>query len=330
MSLAVSRRAAISEVPMIDVSPMMGADQAARSRVAEQIGEAAETVGFFSIVNHGVPGEQIDGMFEIAQRFFALPLERKLSIQLLRSPYFRGYLPMNSVGYDRTKKGNLLEAFQVQLELGQDDPDVAAGKPLHGPNQWLDGMPELKSGMLAYWAQMDRVSDLLLRAFAMTVGVEETHFHQYFRKPLSQLRLLHYPPQTGTISEDQIGAAAHCDTGAFTILLQDDVGGLEVWSKEGEWIVVPPVQHSFVINIGDMMKRWTNGRFASTPHRVINRYGKERYSIPFFINGDYDAVVTPLPHLVPQGSKPKFGPLHCGEFITDRFREVWPTAGQNV
>jgi len=330
MSLAVSRHAAVSEVPMIDIRPLSSPDEAARRRVTDEIGNAAETVGFFSICNHGVPAAQIDGMFEIARRFFAQPLERKMAIELLKSPYFRGYLPMNSIGYDRTKKGNLLEAFQIQLELGPDDPHVRAGTPLHGPNQWSAHMPELRHWMLDYWQQMDRVSDMLLRAFAMTLGVEETHFHQFFRKPLSQLRLLRYPPQGGTIAEDQIGAAAHCDTGAFTILLQDDVGGLEVWSKKSEWIVVPPVAHSFIINIGDMMKRWTNGRFASTPHRVVNRYGKERYSIPFFINGDYDAVVTPLPHLVPQGTKPKFGPLHCGEFITDRFREVWPNAGQGA
>jgi isopenicillin N synthase-like dioxygenase len=234
---------------------------------------------------------------------------------------------MNSAGYD-PKKANLSEAFQMQLELDGSDLEVQKGTPLHGPNQWPSAMPELRPALLAYWKEMESVSDQLLRAFALALRMPEEGFHSYFRKPLSQLRLIHYPKQNELASNGKIGIGAHRDTSAFTVLLQDDAGGLELCLKSGEWVVAPPIPGCFVINIGDMMKHWSNGQFMSTLHRVINNSGRPRFSVPFFANGDYDAVVNVLPHLVPEGTEPLYAPLACGPYILDRFQSSWPTALQ--
>jgi isopenicillin N synthase-like dioxygenase len=137
------------------------------------------------------------------------------------------------------------------------------------------------------------------------------------------LRLLHYPPQPA--DSDAEGVEAHTDTGAFTILLQDQVGGLDVRNRAGTWIRATPIAGSLVINIADMMQRWTNGRFVSTPHRVANRTGQDRISVPFFANPDYDAVITPLARQRPAGAVP-YEPLACGPYVEAAYRAAWPRA----
>ena len=177
--------------------------------------------------------------------------------------------------------------------------------------------------MEAYFAAMMKLTRLLLLAFARGLGLDDDFFAAHFRKPLTQLRLLHYPPQPPD-SETE-GVEAHTDTGAFTILLQDEVGGLEVRTRAGRWIAAEPIPGSLVINIADMMQRWTNGRFVSTPHRVANRTGKDRISVPFFANPDYDATITPLARTFAAGEKPH-EPLACGPYVEAAYRAAWPRA----
>ena len=302
-------------------------DAAHTQRIVAEIGSACENAGFFYVVDHGIPDGAIDAIFAAAQAFFALPQERRDAIDVHSSPNFRGYVPMRFKGSGVPPR--MLEAFQMMLDLGPDDPDVSAGSVVHGPNAWHADAPSFSSSafratMERYYDAVSLLSERLLGAFALALGQNPDYFRPYFRKPLTQLRLLRYPPQPRDAGAQ--GVEAHTDPGAFTILLQDSIGGLEARNRAGEWIVVPPIPYSLVINIGDMMQRWTNGRFASTPHRVANRTGKGRLSIPFFVNPDYGVTVAPV-----LGGKRRgealYEPLTCGPYIEAAYRAAWPRGG---
>jgi isopenicillin N synthase-like dioxygenase len=316
-----------SYIPMISVAGLGRGDAAATDRVVAEIGAACETAGFFYVVDHGVPHDAIDAIFVAARAFFALPQAMRDAIDVHSSRNFRGYVPMGFKGSGVPLRQ--LEAFQIMLDLGPDDPDVKAGSVMHGPNVWPSDGPDFSSAAFRaalerYQDAVWRLSERLLGAFALALGQERDYFRGDFRKPLTQLRVLHYPPQRP--EEEAQGVEAHTDPGAFTILLQDSVGGLEARNRAGQWIPAPPVAHSFVINIGDMMQRWTNGRFVSTPHRVANRTGRDRISAPFFVNPGYDATIAPALGGAAR-AQPLYEPLACGPYIEAAYRAAWPDAG---
>ena len=162
----------------------------------------------------------------------------------------------------------------------------------------------------------------MLRLFALALGLEENRLLNLFRQPNSRLKLNHYPPQPNPRRENDIGVVPHSDSGCFTILWQDDNGGLEVQNRRGDWVAAPPLEGSFVVNIGNLLQYWSNGRFSSTPHRVINRNTCDRYSIPFFVNPDFDARVTPLVDL----DQPGFEAFEYGQYQIDLWRRSFPIA----
>ena len=306
-------------IPVISVAALQQGASEAIDSVTAEIAAACETAGFFYVVDHGVSPVRIAAVFEAARWFFGRPPAERVALDVATSSNFRGYVPMGITGPNVPRR--LLEAFQMMIELGPDDPDVRAGNVMYGPNRWPREAPEFRAAMEGYFADMMGLSHRLLRAFARGLGLSDDYFRPFFRKPLTQLRLLHYPPQPPD-AEAQ-GVETHTDTGAFTILLQDRVGGLEVRNRAGRWIGARPIPESFVINIGDMMQRWTDGRFVSTPHRVANRSGQDRFSVPFFANPDYDAIVTPLAH---GPSAERFEPLACGPYVEAAYRAAWPRA----
>jgi isopenicillin N synthase-like dioxygenase len=287
------RPATASEIPVVDLK-FFGFSDSEKVEIVELIGKTARDAGFFYIVNHGIDPEAIDGIFETAKQFFDLPMDTKEEVSLKKSGYnFHGYLPSFHKGSDTKLKENLQEAFQAHLELPADDPIVVAGTPLYGPNLWPTEMPELRDRMIAYQDQLRVLGDRLIHLFSLALGLPEDALDKYFKTPTSLLRLLHYPPQKPDDSPERIGTRAHTDTGGITILSQDEVGGLEVMLKTGEWVSVPPRKYSYVINLGEVMSMWSDGVFAATPHRVINRYGAERYSVPYFVNPEYHASFEP-------------------------------------
>jgi isopenicillin N synthase-like dioxygenase len=310
-----AKRVPFSSVPVIDLGPLRGTDAAAKRSTAAEIGRACEDIGFLYIADHGVPQALIDAIFAEARRYFALPLAAKMRNHIKKSPHYRGYFPLKEEKTDVTAMGDLKEGFDLMRELGPDDLDVRAGKPLHGPNQWPGGLPGFRDTVLAYYAAMEHLAKTLLRGMALSLDLDEHWFADKTRKPLAYLRLLHYPPQAGQIDEREIGCGAHSDYGCLTILAQDAVGGLQLRNSAGQWIEAPPIPGAFVINLGDQMARWTNERFQATPHRVINRTGRERYSIPFFFDPDYDAVVECLPTCRGPGNPPKHKPITGGEHL---------------
>jgi isopenicillin N synthase-like dioxygenase len=319
-SVTVRKSAEIESLPVIDFGPFLSGKSNERASVASQIGAACEDVGFFYIKNHGVSASLIDRMFNEARAFFAQPLEKKMTIPATREHY-RGYVASRSLGRGQYGKPDLFEGFKMQLDLGPDDPDVRAGKPLHQPNKWPADMPTFRATANEYWASMMKLSEELLRAFAMALGEAEDAFLPSFRKPLAQLSLLHYVPEPDDQVESRFGINPHRDTGAFTILTQDNTGGLEVGRRGSGWISAPSVDGAYLINIGDMIQRWTNDRFVSTPHRVINPARRDRISIPFFANADFDAVVTCLPSCVGPGNSAHYPALKVGDFMVERFSQ---------
>jgi isopenicillin N synthase-like dioxygenase len=343
----LGRIARPNEVPMIDFAPLAGGSPTAVDAVAREVDQACREVGFFTVINHPVPAPMIRGMFAQSARFFSQPLEEKLKLHMRRSAHFRGYLPMDETPDPSTARGravfgfqehmepgrakprrpNKTEVFQLSLELAADDPDVLAGKPLHGPNPWPVGLPGFREATLEYFDTMRGFAALVASLFARGLGVDKDFFVPFYTKPLIQLRLLHYLPQGRQAALAGGDSRAHSDAGGFTLLQQDDVGGLEILSKTGEWILVPPVEDSFVVNIGDSMKMWTNHRFASTMHRVVNSYGRERYSIGVFANPDYDTVIRPLPACVDAAHPPKFEQMHVGEALLFLYSRIWPSVG---
>lgn len=310
-------------IPVIDLSDMYGADRSARQAVANQLGQACMQVGFFYVKNHGVSQAVIDEMFGQAQRFFARPLEEKMQIHISKSSHHRGYVPLLEENTDPTARGDLHEAFDCALDVAADDADVLAGKTLYGPNVYPANLPGFREVVDRYYWELFALGRTIFRAFALALDLPEDFFEDKITKPLAQLRLLRYPPQTGEIDEKQIGTGAHSDYECFTILAQDEVGGLQVLNSAGEWISAVPIPGTFVVNVGDQMARWTNDLFSSTVHRAINRSGRERYSIPYFFGPNYDTWVDVLPSCVSPEHPAQYEPVTTGEYIIGRFNETF-------
>ncbi|MEX2202296.1 MAG: 2OG-Fe(II) oxygenase family protein [Dongiaceae bacterium] len=307
-----AKRIAFSEIPVVDIGPMFGPDRAGRLAVAKELRRCCSEVGFMYIKNHGVREERMICAREQMAEYFHRPLEYKLQHDIMHAQRHRGFVRYGGLYADVSAKPDHQEAFEVALELPENDPDYLAGNMIYGPNIWPEDMPDFRKHIYAYYDEILSLGRVMFRAFALALDLEETWFEPLIDKPMGQLRLIYYPPQEGPIDPQRIGIGAHSDYECFTILWQDGTGGLQVQNIAGEWIEATPVPGTFIINIGDMMARWTNGLFSSTPHRVINRSGKERYSMPFFYGASYDTVASCVPSLLKPGEKPKFPPTKCG------------------
>jgi isopenicillin N synthase-like dioxygenase len=291
--LPTARKLQFSDVPIVDLAPLDDGPQA-RAAVAQAIADACGRVGFFYLANHGIAAADVAAIFQTARDFHDLPLAAKMEVSITRNGHAQGYLHGNSKGVRTDIKPNLQEAFQIRRPLAPDDPGILAGKPLHGLIPWPSAMPDLQPRMMAYYEKVDALGYRLLDLFETGLDLAPGTLTPYFAKDMNSLRLLHYPPQDPDDPEEKLGARAHTDTNAFTILAQDPNGGLEIRNRDGDWVAVPPVPDTFVVNVGEVLKVWSDGIFSSTVHRVVNRSGKERYSIPFFMYPSYDAVIHTL------------------------------------
>lgn len=311
------REVGFDSIPVIDISTLVdGSDEAG---VAAKLRDAAERVGFLYVIGHGIPKAMVDGMFAQAQAFFDRPMDEKMAVHIGTWPVHRGYFPLFEENTDPAMTADLKEGFDIGRDLGPDDPEVLAGLPLHGANQWPQGDPSFRAAADAYFNALCRLGERLMRGFAIALDLEPDFFADKIDRPLAQLRLLHYPPQSGHVVARTIGCGAHTDYGCVTILAQDANGGLQVRNTEGDWIAAPPIPGAFVVNLGDQMARWTNGRFQATPHRVINVSGKERYSMPFFFDPNWEAEIACLPSCEIPGEAPKFAPVLAGPYLQSRF-----------
>jgi isopenicillin N synthase-like dioxygenase len=315
-AVAEARKADFSEVPVIDIAPVIARDPAGTARVAAQIRAACESAGFFYIKGHGVPEALLARTFAASRRFFELPEAERLAITV--NPWHRGFVPTGQTVLGKGLKPDLKESFNFSVELAADDPDILAGKPLAGPNQWPD-LPGWKADVQAYYDAVVALGNHVLRGLALALDLSEDHFTKLYARHIGRCRLLHYPPHPGAVTDDQFGAARHSDYGCITLLLQDPLGGLEVQNHAGDWIAAPYLPGTFVVNCGDLMQRWTNDRFVSSKHRVINRSGRERYSIPLFYDPAFDTLVECLPTCQGPGNPPRYEPISVGDWVTGKY-----------
>ena len=320
-----ARPTAFSAIPLIDFAPMRSQNPADRLKVGAAVRQACTEVGFFYAAGHTVPQDIIDATFDAAHRFFDLPDAVKRAISVDRSPGNRGYTPLLGETTDPTSKGDLHEAFDFALDLPADDPDLARGLFGYMPNQWPDeaAIPGFRAALLAYQRAALAFGADIFRAFALALELPEDHFAPMITKPLAMTRVLHYPPQTGAIDEKLIGIGAHSDYECFTILCTDEKAALQVLNAAGEWIEAPPVPGAFIVNVGDMMERWTNDYFKSTIHRAINRTGRQRYSIPLFFGPTPDVEIAVLESCQSPSNPPRYEPVAAGAYVEQRITETY-------
>ncbi len=304
----MSGATSFTSVPVIDIGGLHSSDIGDRDRVAAEIGTAAREVGFFYISGSGIDETLFEEMLGATKQFFALPLEEKMRSYIGRSRCHRGYVPVGEEGVE-TGTPDVKEAFDTALDLPVDDPDYLAGNPMLGPNTWPE-LPGFAEAVTAYYNAVLHVGRRLLGAFAVALGEDPGLFSRHATKTPSQLRLVHYPYNPD--AEDVLGIGAHTDYECFT-LLKPTAPGLEVLNGAGEWIDVPPIAGTLVVNIGDMLELWTNGAFVATSHRV-RKVAEERYSFPLFFNVDYDTEVGPLPRFVAPGAAQRPA-LRAGEHL---------------
>lgn len=303
-------------IPVIDVAALGSPDEADRRRVAAAIGEACRGIGFFYVAGHGIPDDLIAAVFSRAADFFGRPTAEKAALSIETSPHNRGYVGLGGESLDPSKPADLKEAYNIGLELPADDPEVVAGRPLRGLNQW-PADAGFRATMLAYF---DAVLDLgrrLHTGFSIDLGLAEDHFAAALERPAAILRLLHYPPRPAVIAEGQAGAGEHTDYGNLTLLMVDGVAGLEVRTREGVWVDAPHIPGTFVCNIGDCLMRWTNDVYVSTPHRV-RPPERERTSVAFFLDANPDARVEALSGCVSAERPARYPPISAGEYLLQR------------
>ncbi len=308
-------------IPVIDLAPLLERTPSGIQRVAEDIDYAYSQVGFAYLVNHGIPPALITDLFEASRQFHALPREAKLKIEV--NEFHRGFLPINTSTVKTSSvanvtKPNQSESFMMMHELPETDADVLARAPLAGPNQWPESLPYFRETVSAYNDAMVALARLIVQPISVALGGCPNDLDRYFERPTTFLRMLKYPPHPTQAPTDLFGSAPHTDYGFITILVQDNLGGLQVCNVNGEWIDAPYMPGAFVMNTADILHRWSNGRFISTPHRVINRSGKERYSNPFFFDPDMHAEIIPLPGCVTAENPVRYEPIVYSDYLMSR------------
>ena len=292
------------EIPVFDLASF-GGDYV---RLGAALGQAARDAGFFCVTHHGIDAALIAQVFRQSSRFFSLDSADKSALSIKHTCNNRGYVALGEERLDAEKPGDVKEAFNIGWDLPPDHPEVMAGKLFRGVNVWpaAVSLPDFRATMLAYFDACHQLGMQLHRALAHDLGVAENFFDDKLDQPLATLRLLHYPPRPDRFEPGQIGAGEHTDYGNITMLATDDAGGLEVRTRDGQWMSPPNLPGALICNIGDCLMRWTNEVYVSTPHRVVNPVGRERYSVAFFLDPNPDAVVACLPSCMSPDAPAKY------------------------
>ena len=319
----------LSEIPLIDLGPYFSGDPAAKRQVAGEINRACERIGFFLVSGHGVDPVLSENMRRNSKAFFALPLEQKLAIkQRLDDKASRGYEPVGTEQLSATIGVETPPDLKESLSLGPlevpDHPSchTEAAAPHFAPNMWPSRPAGLRPAYEAYIRALDRLGQHLHRLASIALDLPEDHFEDKLNRGFNLFRVLNYPEQLEEPEEGQLRAGEHSDYDFLTIcLIEDKPGGLQARSPDGTWVDVPVVAGSFVVNIGDMVMRWTNDRWRSTRHRVVNSplAAGERLSACHFIMPNHDAVIECLPTCQGPGSPAKYPPIVAGDYMNEKF-----------
>ncbi|EZP70717.1 isopenicillin N synthase family dioxygenase [Sphingobium rhizovicinum] len=316
-------KAAELNLPIVDISGLRGASASERSKVATAIRQACLDKGFFYCVGHGVAASTMQRLFDASAEFFALPMDRKLDVAMSRSKANRGYEPLRGQTLEAGAPPDLKEGYYIGRDVPADD-EQALKYFNTGPNVWPAGLAGFEAVTSAYFAEMRSLAGVLLEGIALSLGLDADFFTTLEQDPIATLRLLHYPPQAANPHPDEKGCGAHTDFGGITILLQDNVGGLQVWDHDQSlWLDAVPVPGAFVINLGDLIARWTNDTYRSTRHRVINASGQERYSAPFFFCGNPAQRIECIQSCLEPGEGAKYAAVTVDEHMRERYAATY-------
>lgn len=307
------------EIPIIDLTDYLDGQPGALQQTARDIHEALTHVGFFVITGHDVPAALIDQTFGEAVRLHELPMARKLALKL--NEHNNGYMAKGRYAVwtsdvNDNDKPDLNEAFFVKRERASDNRLRLSGRRFTGSNMWPDeaDMPGFRAHIVEYLNAMEAFTNRLLPAIAVSLDLDPGFFLPHFVDSQFNLRLSHYPPEMA--EANQFGIAPHTDANFMTFLAQSDVPGLQVRMRSGDWVDVPFIPGSFAVNSGDTMRRWTNGRFLSTPHRAVPPVGRHRYAIPFFLALHIDTVIECLPTCIGPDNPSRWEPITYEQWIT--------------
>lgn len=311
----IARCIAEEEIPIVDVGAYLAGDIEAREQLAVDLRAIQESLGFYVIVNHGVPQELIDRSFEQVAKLFALPLDTKMNYRV--DYHHIGYIPDKATvlrwsKIAKNEKKDLNEAWAFMRERTPDDPKVVANVRHRGLNKWPQELPDFRATLLEYQETMAVLAQNMLPVYARALELPADYFEQKFSHPEYYNRCAWYPPADA--EDGQFSLAPHADHSSITYLPLMDVPGLEVMAPSGKWIEVEPLRGAIVVNTGEFMNRWTNGRFIATPHRVVPPK-KDRYALTFFFNANDETVADPMPTCIEPGAEPKYEPMSFHDFF---------------
>ena len=301
-------------IPVIDIKPLI--DNSDPVSVATNLYKASQEIGFLYVKGHGIPQLVIDNARSDAMNFFNLSNSRKQQVSL--HGVHRGWIGPNRAIMDKNMKADLKESFIWGAEISKEQ--LSNKHYAYGENRWPISPPDFKDHSLAFFEQTDIVARQLLRGFALSLGLEEDFFMSDGTQALTRASYVFYPSQSEKMGKDQFGVGPHTDFGVLTVLSQDHIGGLQVLDLKGEWVHAPPIEGTLVVNVGDLLSRWTDGIFRSTPHRVVNRSGKERLSLVLAYDPAPSTMIDPLDVLGNHHST-QHKPITCGDYLTWRFEK---------
>ncbi|MGI9399960.1 MAG: isopenicillin N synthase family dioxygenase [Rhizobiaceae bacterium] len=316
MAYAQARKTDTDFIPVIDINPLR--DGSDPQGVASALHQASQGLGFIYVKGHGIPAGVIHAARQSAFRFFRAAGEEKSKVRI--SGKHRGWLGQGGAKMEDDAKADLKESFIWGFE--DDSGKTPEDHPLRGANQWPDFLPELHNSAMEYFHHAHEVAHHLMRGFAIGLGLEENFFLRTAAKPLSRASFVYYPPQTEDMGEEQFGVGPHTDFGVLTVLCQDSVGGLQVEDINGDWIEAPPIEGTLIVNVADLLSRWTGGEYKSTPHRVVNSSGRERLSLVLAFDPDPETMIDATEVFGPdfQASQP---PITCGDYLVERFERAF-------
>jgi isopenicillin N synthase-like dioxygenase len=284
--------------------------------------DACINVGFFYLEGHDLVPDDLALVFQESKQIFDLPLKDKEALS--DKEMSRGYTAMQEETLDPSvqNEGDTKEGYYIGRDIPKTDPRYDPAK-LRGLNQWpsKELLPHFQSTMERYHEAVSSIGFRVVQLIALALGLEKTHFDEHFQGPIATLRLLHYAKRK---SQPEIGiyaCGAHSDYGIVTLLLTDENPGLQILYRD-EWINVPPKPNAFVVNLGDMLERWTNGLMKSTKHRVLTSGDAERYSIPFFYDPTFETVVECLEGCTNENNPPRYPPTTAGEHLVNKYHET--------
>jgi isopenicillin N synthase-like dioxygenase len=316
MSYAEAKSLDQSLIPVVDIKPLR--DGSDPKGVAKLLHEASQKLGFIYIKGHGIPEEVIDSARAGAYEFFGQTESVKAAVKITSK--HRGWLGQGGAKMKDGAKADLKESFIWGHE--DDDNRALMDHDLRGKNIWPVELPDMSQQAMSYFQHAHKVAHHLMRGFALGLDLEEDFFLKTASRPLSRASYVYYPAQPADLGSSQFGVGPHTDFGVLTVLCQDSVGGLQVEDASGDWIQAPPIEGTLIVNVADLLSRWTDGAYKSTPHRVVNSSGKKRLSIVLAFDPNPETVID---------AKDVFGNQHvsketattCGEYLTWRFEKAF-------